>query len=67
MNINFWRVASYALTALSFGGAIVALLMDTNVLGWASLFTTGLVWTRMEWMLAAMAASSNKGDSGYEP
>lgn len=64
--INLWRVASYTLTALALGGTVMALLMEKDLVSWAALFTAGVVWTRIEWVLAAMAAST-KGESVYEP
>jgi hypothetical protein len=67
MTLNLWRVAAYILTTLAFGGTFLALIMDTEAVSWAALFTSGVVWTRVEWVLAAMAASTTKGDSSYEP
>jgi hypothetical protein len=64
--INLWRVAAYALTTLAFGGTCMALLMEKDLASWASVFTAGVVWTRTEWILSAMVAST-KGDSSYEP
>lgn len=64
--INLWRVAAYTLTALAFGSICMALLMEKDLASWAAVFTSGVVWTRMEWVLDAMAAST-KGDSSYEP
>lgn len=66
MIINLWRVAAYTLTALAFGGTCAALLMETAVVPWAALFTSGVVWARVEWVLAAMAEST-KGATTYEP
>lgn len=64
--INLWRVAAYALTTLAWWGTCMALLMEKDLASWAAVFTAGVVWTRIEWVLAAMTAST-KGDSSYEP
>ncbi len=60
MTLNLWRVAAYALTTLAFGSTLLALTINTEVVSWAALFTSGVVWTRIEWVLAGMAASTTK-------
>lgn len=64
--INLWRVAAYTLTALAICGTIMALLMEKDLASWAALSVSGAVFARIEWVLAAMVAST-KGDSAYEP
>ena len=67
MNINWWRVAAYALLALSFGGLIVGLTLNTGGVNWAraSLVTYGIV--RLEWTLAALMNSKEVYDGEQEP